>query len=137
METMTMQPHVRGAALAGLALIAAGCDRAARAPETVTQKIDPAAETAVATTKAGASKAAHAAEDATLTTKVKAALFAEPGIKTREIAVDTRDAVVTLQGNVESDTLRQRAVRLAGETNGVNQVIDKLVVKSRRVVVQS
>ena len=125
-----MQAHVRCAALAGLALIAAGCDRAARAPETVEQKIDHAADKAVASTKAAASKAAHATEDATLTTKVKAALFAEPGIK-------TRDAVVTLHGNVESDTLRQRAVRLAGETSGVNQVIDKLVVKSRRLVVES
>lgn len=132
-----MQAHVRCAALAGLALIAAGCDRAARAPETVEQKIDHAADKAVASTKAAASKAAHATEDATLTTKVKAALFAEPGIKTREIDVETRDAVVTLHGNVESDTLRQRAVRLAGETSGVNQVIDKLVVKSRRLVVES
>ena len=42
----------------------------------------------------------------------------------------TQNAVVTLQGSVDSETLRQRAVTIAGSLSGVRQVVDKLAVKS-------
>ncbi len=61
---------------------------------------------------------------------MKAALFAEPGLKTLQIDVATRDAVVTLAGSVDSEVLHQRAVQIAGSLSGVSQVVDKLVVKS-------
>jgi osmotically-inducible protein OsmY len=83
-----------------------------------------------AATKDATAKTADAADDVAVTTKVKAALFAEPGLKTLQINVDTKDAVVTLEGSVDSDTLRQRAVQIASSTNGVKQVVDKLVVKT-------
>jgi osmotically-inducible protein OsmY len=83
-----------------------------------------------AATKDATAKAANATDDAAVTTKVKAALFAEPGLKTLQINVDTQDAIVTLQGTVDSDTLRQRAVQIASSTNGVRQVVDKLVIKT-------
>jgi hyperosmotically inducible protein len=75
-------------------------------------------------------KAAMAIDDATLTAKVKAALIAEPGLKTTQIKVETQDGVVTLAGNVESQSMSERAVQLANGTTGVRQVVDKLVVKS-------
>ena len=128
---MKMQMHTLGAAvLASLALLVAGCDQPNRSGETTGQKIDRAADKMAASTKEAATKTADAADDAAVTTKVKAALFAEPGLKTLQINVDTKDAVVTLEGTVDSDTLRQRAVQIATATNGVRQVVDKLVVKT-------
>jgi hyperosmotically inducible periplasmic protein len=125
------------AILASAALIAAGCDQqnrssetAGQKSETAGQKIDRAGDKIAATTKDVATKAADTADDAALTAKVKAALFAEPGIKTLQIDVETQNAVVTLQGSVDSETLRQRAVTIAGSLSGVRQVVDKLVVKS-------
>jgi hyperosmotically inducible periplasmic protein len=128
---MKMQMHTLATAmLASLALLAAGCDQPNRSAETAGQKIDRATDKMAANTKEAATKTANAADDAAVTTKVKAALFAEPGLKTLQINVDTKDAVVTLEGTVDSDTLRQRAVQIATSTNGVRQVVDKLVVKT-------
>ena len=83
-----------------------------------------------AASKDVAAKTANVVDDAALTAKVKAALFAEPGLKTLQIDVATRDGVVTLAGSVDSDVLHHRAVQIAGAMSGVNQVVDKLVVKS-------
>jgi len=47
-------------------------------------------------------KAGVAIDDAEITTKVKAAIFAEPGLKTLQISVDTIKGVVTLSGSVDS-----------------------------------
>jgi hypothetical protein len=128
---MKMQMHTLATAmLASLALLAAGCDQPNRNAETAGQKIDRATDKMAASTKEAATKTADVADDAAVTTKVKAALFAEPGLKTLQINVDTKDAVVTLEGSVDSDTLRQRAVQIASSTNGVKQVVDKLVVKT-------
>jgi len=130
-----------GAALcAGLVLVAAGCDQKHpaqsagqaidRATDTAGKKIDRASAEATAATRDVAAKTANAVDDAALTAKVKAALFAEPGLKTLQIDVATRDAVVTLAGSVDSEVLHQRAVQIAGSLSGVSQVVDKLVVKS-------
>ena len=40
-------------------------------------------------------------DDAEITTKVKAGIFAEPGLKTLQIGVDTIKGVVTLSGSVD------------------------------------
>jgi len=118
------------AIVAGIALIASGCNQERHPAETAGQKIDRAASQVATNTKTIAATAANAVDDAALTAKVKAALFAEPGLKTLQIDVQTRDAVVTLAGSVDSDVLRQRAVQIAGALSGVRQVVDKLVVKA-------
>lgn len=127
-----MKPRQQIAATVVVACIAlvAGCDQPNRSAESASQKLDRAGEKVAATTKDVASKAAESADDAALTAKVKAALFAEPGIKTLQIDVQTEHAIVTLQGSVDSETLRQRAVTIAGSLSGVRQVVDKLVVKT-------
>jgi hypothetical protein len=123
------------AIVAGLSLMSAGCsDR--NSTETVGQKVDRATDKmasatdkmASATDKATA-KAAAAMDDATITTKVKAAVLAEPGLKTLDITVDTRAGVVTLAGTVASNDLKQRAEQIAQGVEGVRQVSDQLVVK--------
>lgn len=128
--TKIRQQMLSTAILASLALIASGCDQPSRTSETAGQKLDRATDKVAATTKEVAIKTADAAVDAAVTAKVKAALYAEPGLKTLQIEVETQDAVVTLHGSVDSDILRQRAVTIAGSMDGVRQVVDKLVIKS-------
>jgi hyperosmotically inducible protein len=69
-------------------------------------------------------------EDAELTARVRAAIFVEPGLQAQPIDVDSRDAVVTLAGSVDSPSLHDRAIRIAGSVDGVLQVQDRLEVKS-------
>jgi hyperosmotically inducible protein len=72
----------------------------------------------------------NAASDAAITAKVKAAILAEPGLKSLSINVDTKNATVTLSGSVASDNLRDRAKQIAMSTEGVKNVVDNLTVKA-------
>lgn len=66
-------------------------------------------------------------DDTEITTKVKAAIFAEPGLKTLQISVDTVKGVVTLSGTVDSQARSDRAKAVTGAVAGVKEVINKLV----------
>lgn len=75
-------------------------------------------------------KAGVAIEDAEITAKVKAAIYAEPGLKTLQISVDTVKGVVTLSGSVDSVTSSDRARGLAVTVAGVKEVVNQLMIKS-------
>jgi hyperosmotically inducible protein len=92
------------------------------------QGADFAARTAE---KAGeaATKVEDAVTEGTLTAKIKSKMALDDYVKARTINVDTKGSVVTLTGVVESAAERERAVRLAKETKGVTDVVDKLVIK--------
>lgn len=68
------------------------------------------------------------ADDAAITTKVKAKLIAAKDIKSLNINVDTRYQVVTLNGKVRSNDEARRAVHIAEEVGGVKRVISKLKI---------
>lgn len=72
-------------------------------------------------------KTVQAVDDTEITTKVKAAIFAEPGLKTLQISVDTVKGVVTLSGTVDSQASSDRAKAVAGAVAGVKEVANKLV----------
>jgi hyperosmotically inducible periplasmic protein len=74
-------------------------------------------------------KASATIDDAEITTKVKAGIFAEPGLKTLQIGVDTIKGVVTLSGSVDSWPSSDRAKALAGAVAGVKEVKNLLVTK--------
>lgn len=74
-------------------------------------------------------KAGVAMDDTAITTKVKAAIFAEPGLKTLQISVDTVKGVVTLSGSVNSKAARDTAQSLASAVAGVSSVNNQLSVK--------
>ncbi|SHL74119.1 BON domain-containing protein [Nitrosospira sp. Nsp11] len=74
-------------------------------------------------------KASVTIDDAEITTKVKAGIFAEPGLKTLQIGVDTIKGVVTLSGSVDSWPSSDRAKALAGAVAGVKEVKNLLVTK--------
>jgi osmotically-inducible protein OsmY len=68
--------------------------------------------------------------DATITTKVKAALAADVGLKTvTGINVDTeKGGVVTLKGKVNSADIKKHAGEVAKKVNGVKSVKNQLQV---------
>jgi osmotically-inducible protein OsmY len=118
-------------ALASSLLLVVGCgQQGSGTGTTVGQKMDRAADKVADTTANATSKVAVAADDTAITAKVKAALIAEPGLKSTDINVDTKEATVTLSGTVASNELRDKAKQIASSTNGVKNVVDNLVVKS-------
>lgn len=66
--------------------------------------------------------------DPGITTAVKSRLAADDTVKASQIDVDTKDGVVTLSGTVETQMVKDRAVQLARETDGVTSVDDRLTV---------
>jgi hyperosmotically inducible protein len=64
-----------------------------------------------------------------VTTKVKAALVAEPATKARDITVVTRDGIVQLSGFVDSATEKSTAAEVAQGVNGVKEVRNDLQIK--------
>ena len=92
-------------------------------------------EGAGSTVNSAAEKAGQAASDiksavaeGTLTTKIKAKMALDDLVKAGDISVETTGSVVTLTGRVRSAAERDRAVRLAQETDGVTKVVDKLQI---------
>jgi hyperosmotically inducible periplasmic protein len=72
--------------------------------------------------------AACAQSDVGVTTAVKSRLAADDTVKAYRIDVDTKDRVVTLRGEVDTEVAKTKAVQLARSTNGVRDVVDGLVV---------
>ena len=125
---MNVKPALLVAALAATALVSVGCQQ--RSGESVGRNVDQATEKMEAKTNQAADKVAVAADDTAITAKVKAAILAEPGLKSLQINVDTKDATVTLTGSVDNDNLRDRAKQIAMSTEGVRNVVDNLSIKA-------
>jgi hyperosmotically inducible protein len=68
-------------------------------------------------------------DDSVITTKVKAAILGEPGLKVSEINVETFKGVVQLSGFVNSREDINAAVRLARAVNGVTSVKNDMQLK--------
>lgn len=68
-------------------------------------------------------------DDATVTTKVKAALIADPVTKAHQISVDTYAGTVKLSGFVDGAAAKRRAVELAEDVEGAVSVEDSLEVR--------
>ena len=125
---ITNRPSILLVALAAGTLLTVGCDQRAPAGST-TAKMDRAADKIENKVSDAADKTATVADDAAITAKVKAAILAEPGLKTLQINVDTNGATVTLSGSVDNADLRERAKQIASSTSGVKGVVDQLTVK--------
>ena len=68
-------------------------------------------------------------DDAVITTKVKAAIFNEPSLKSTEINVETFKGVVQLSGFVSSQADINKAVAVARSVKGVISVKNDMRVK--------
>jgi hyperosmotically inducible protein len=105
---------------------------------TAGQKVDEA----VASTKSGAQEAKRDAKettnavksgaaDATITTKINAALAADDKLKATKIDVDTSNGKVVLTGKAPDPASRDRATMLAQAVEGVVQVDNRLTVDAK------
>jgi hypothetical protein len=68
-------------------------------------------------------------DDSVITTKVKAAIFNEPGLKVSEVRVETFKGVVQLSGFVNSRADIKDAVRVASAVGGVKSVTNDMQLK--------
>ena len=131
------------AAVASAAVATAGCEERAQgdkfgqksdqANPSVMGKLGPGAQSGKAEQPANADQSGSkvgSIDDTMITTKVKAALLAEPGLKSAQINVATKDATVTLSGTVDSDIMRDRAKQIALSTEGVKNVVDNMSPKA-------
>lgn len=80
------------------------------------------------TVAAALAAAAERLNDPGITASIQAKYFLDSSIKARRIAVDARQGVVTLSGEVASDDERAQALILARTTDGVERVEDALTV---------
>ena len=68
-------------------------------------------------------------DDSAITTKVKAAIFHEPSLKSAEINVETFKGVVQLSGFVSSQANINEAVEVARGVSGVRSVKNDMRLK--------
>lgn len=143
----TSHMPLRAPLIGALALVAAltACSRQ-QDDRTAGQKLDGAiseAKQAGAEAKADASQAMDKAEntlkdatasaseavsDATIVTKINAALMADGRLKATKIEVRAEDGRVTLTGTAPDAGSQARATTLASAVNGVRSVDNQLVV---------
>lgn len=71
-------------------------------------------------------------DDSVITTKVKAAVFNEPSLKSAEINVETFKGVVQLSGFVSTADDINKAVEITRSVKGVTSVKNDMRVKSRQ-----
>jgi osmotically-inducible protein OsmY len=94
--------------------------------------VDSAQEAGAAiagTVAVGANAAQRLASSAALTAKIKSKMALDDTIEASRIDVDTAEGVVRLQGTVDSEAQRARALQLARETEGVVSVVDELTLR--------
>jgi len=73
---------------------------------------------------------AGCASDQVVEAKVKGKMAADADVKASEITVAVKDHVVTLRGNVDSQTAKDKALQLARDTSGVTNVVDEIAVRT-------
>ena len=141
---MIPKPAVAGAVLA-LTFAVSGCNQPAPPPNAApgppsaaTPTAPPAESQAMAPSSSARSpgpaeatgrEVGEALDDATITTKVKAALLQAPDVKGLDVKVETDKAVVQLSGFVASQAQIDKAVEVAKGVRGVREVQNKMSVK--------
>lgn len=68
-------------------------------------------------------------DSAAITTKVKAAIFDDPSLKSMQVSVETVQDVVQLSGFVDSSSSKAKAGDLARKVEGVRSVRNDLIVR--------
>ncbi|AYC17413.1 Osmotically-inducible protein Y [Dickeya dianthicola] len=102
--------------------------------ETLAQQAQRIADTAGKKIDSSVQQAADYVDDSTLTARVKSALLKDETLDGNDISVSTHGGVVTLSGFIASQQMATGAVKIAGQTEGVKSVSDKLQVKDNNGV---
>jgi hyperosmotically inducible protein len=61
-------------------------------------------------------------------TRSSGVVLADPNVRSLKIDVDTNEAVVKLNGNIDTQQHKERAMQVAQSVGGVKQVVDNLRV---------
>lgn len=125
---------VSASCLAALSLPACSRDDSTTAGQGVDKTIDSVkaqAESAKTATKDAANRVSSSATDATITTKVNAALVADAGLKVMKVDVDTKDGRVSLMGTAPDEAARERATTMVKLIDGVTSVDNQLRVAAK------
>jgi osmotically-inducible protein OsmY len=77
----------------------------------------------------GRETAGEHVDDATITAKIKAAMFDDPALKATQINVETMQNVVQLSGFISSEQTKARAGEIARGVKGVREVRNDLIVQ--------
>jgi len=80
----------------------------------------------------GVKKVGSGIADAFVLASVKARLFGDDALKGSDINVDSDNHVITLKGTVPNQAARARAIELAGKTDGVDRVVDRLTIGPKK-----
>jgi hyperosmotically inducible protein len=117
-----------------MAVLAAGCDPDGRdAVPKVKARAEAHAEAAtpggqLANPDGNAARLPESTQDAALSSKVEAALGAEPELHGSSIVVRSREGVVTLSGITPDPTLRSMAAHVALSIHGVKLVRNEIAL---------
>jgi hyperosmotically inducible periplasmic protein len=134
---MTRTPKLLAISAAALALVAlSACNN--REDKTMGQAVDQSVATANSemkdakeAVKDAATNAGVAVTDATITTKINAALVADDQLKALNINVDTKDGKVVLTGAAPDAASLERATTMAKAVEGVVDVDNRLTVQPK------
>ena len=77
----------------------------------------------------GRETAGQYVDDATITSKVKADILADPKLKVLQVNVETMQGTVQLSGFVDSERNEFKAVSIARHVAGVKYVKDDLIIQ--------
>jgi osmotically-inducible protein OsmY len=92
---------------------------------------EPVAATEKASTSSSKESAGEYLDDSVITTRVKAAVFNEPTLKSSEINVETFKGVVQLSGFVNSQADINKAVEITRSIKGVVSVQNDMQLKTK------
>ncbi|MGB4468366.1 MAG: BON domain-containing protein [Azovibrio sp.] len=94
------------------------------------KKMDDTAERVDKTVSGQGDAMALALDDTEITARVKAAILAEPGLRSLQISVETHSGIVTLTGSVDSPATFDKVAAMVLAVKGVKDVRNELVVVS-------
>jgi hyperosmotically inducible protein len=117
----------RGEAL----LLARTTEGVKRVEDSLSVMAEPSANAAPDTGATHPATAQEGNNDASMTTRIQSKFSSDTQVKNAAINVTARSGVVLLEGAVPSTAVKQRALGLARETDGVTQVIDRIRVGKR------
>ncbi len=127
MNRSTLLARLPLVAVMALAMGVAACNKPGDSP-TAGQKLDSAIADTKQAANSAANKTSEAMNDATIVTKINAALVADDKLKARKIDVSSVDGRVTLAGTAPDTDSQSRATTLAAAVEGVHSVDNQLVV---------
>lgn len=116
-----------------LLLALGACDRfndGSTVGERAADRTGQAARSAADETRSMGAAGVQKVDDATITSKVNAALAADKDLSAVKIDVDTKDGVVTLTGPAPTAEAASKATKLAKDVKGVTSVNNQLTVKA-------